>query len=148
MVNKMIKYISKNIQDTKNIAAKLLKYLENNNVIVFSGPLGVGKTLLINEICKSLGADDIHSPTFTIVNEYLGKNNKKIFHFDVYRLKDSNDFLNSIGDEYFTDGICLIEWGEKIKDILPKNTIYVNMNYANINNPYDRTIEISGGNIN
>lgn len=141
-------YISKSIEDTKTVANEILKHIDKNNVIVFSGPLGVGKTLLINEICKSFGITDVHSPTFTIVNEYTGIKNKKIFHFDVYKLKDSNDFLNSIGDEYFSNGLCLIEWGEKIKDILPKNTIYVNMNYANINHPYDRTIEISGGNIN
>ncbi len=63
--------------------------------------------------------DEISSPTFTIVNEYIS-NDINIYHFDVYRLEDSDEFYAMGGDEYFTKGICLIEWGEIIENILPK----------------------------
>ena len=63
--------------------------------------------------------DEISSPTFTIVNEYTS-DKTNVYHFDVYRLEDSYEFYAMGGDEYFSNGICLIEWGEIIEDILPK----------------------------
>ena len=68
--------------------------------------------------------DEISSPTFTIVNEYI-KNDIKIFHFDVYRLEDSSEFYAIGGEEYFENGICIIEWGEIIQDALPKDYIHI-----------------------
>ena len=67
--------------------------------------------------------DEISSPTFTIVNEY----SNNIFHFDVYRIKDESEFINSIGDEYFDRGICVIEWADIIKNILPRRTIFIDI---------------------
>ena len=68
--------------------------------------------------------NEISSPTFTIVNEYI-KDDIKIFHFDVYRLEDSSEFYAIGGEEYFEDGICIIEWGEIIQDALPKDYIHI-----------------------
>ena len=68
--------------------------------------------------------DEISSPTFTIVNEYI-KDDIKIFHFDVYRLEDSSEFYAIGGEEYFENGICIIEWGEIIQDALPKDYIHI-----------------------
>ncbi len=81
--------------------------------------------------------DDVSSPTFTIVNEYSNFD-FPIFHFDVYRIKDSLQFENSIGLDYFDLGLCIIEWGEIIEDILPKGTILIEItkldeNRRNIN---------------
>ena len=64
-------------------------------------------------------ANEISSPTFTIVNEYNSPT-INIYHFDVYRLEDSDEFYAIGGDEYFSQGICIIEWGEMIEDVLPK----------------------------
>lgn len=68
--------------------------------------------------------DEISSPTFTIVNEYKNKD-ISIFHFDVYRLNNENDFFDIGGDEYFGKGLCIIEWGEIIKSALPPDAIYI-----------------------
>ncbi|MDE5830811.1 MAG: tRNA (adenosine(37)-N6)-threonylcarbamoyltransferase complex ATPase subunit type 1 TsaE, partial [Clostridia bacterium] len=65
------------------------------------------------------------SPTFTIVNEY-NKDDINIYHFDVYRLHSADDFSDIGGEEYFENGICIIEWGEIIKSCLPENAIFVN----------------------
>ena len=86
---------------------------------------GSGKTKFVEGFLSYFGLEnEISSPTFTIVNEY--KNDTvTIFHFDVYRLSDSSEFYEIGGDEYFDRGICLIEWGELIKDALPKNYIHI-----------------------
>ena len=90
------------------------------------GDLGCGKTKFTQGILEYFGlGDEISSPTFTIVNEY--KNDKiSIFHFDVYRLNNEDDFYDIGGDEYLSNGLCIIEWGEIIKNALPSNTIYIN----------------------
>lgn len=80
---------------------------------------GSGKTKFVQGILEYFGlADEISSPTFTIVNEYTNSN-INIYHFDVYRLSDIDEFYAMGGEEYFENGICLIEWGEMIESILP-----------------------------
>ncbi|NLC87319.1 MAG: tRNA (adenosine(37)-N6)-threonylcarbamoyltransferase complex ATPase subunit type 1 TsaE [Clostridiaceae bacterium] len=71
--------------------------------------------------------NEISSPTFTIVNEYH-KNNVNIYHFDVYRLEDTDEFYAMGGEEYFENGICIIEWGEQIETILPKGYTKISFN--------------------
>lgn len=86
---------------------------------------GSGKTKFVQGILKYFGLEnEISSPTFTIVNEYT-TSNFPIYHFDVYRLTDLEEFYAIGGEEYFGNGICLIEWGEMIEDILPPNYIKV-----------------------
>lgn len=98
------------------IAGKLKK----GDIIVLTGDLGSGKTKFVEGILKYFGKEnEISSPTFTIVNEY-NLDNLNIYHFDVYRLEDQDEFYAIGGEEYFDKGICLIEWGEKIENILPK----------------------------
>ena len=116
----MEKYISKNEQDTIVFAENFAKDLKTGNIIVLSGELGSGKTKFVQGVLKHFGLEkEISSPTFTIVNEYTSKD-VNIYHFDVYRLEDSDEFYAMGGNEYFYNGICLIEWGELIEDILPK----------------------------
>lgn len=84
-----------------------------------------GKTKFTQGILKHFGLDDeISSPTFTIVNEYH-KDSVNIYHFDVYRLSDVDEFYAIGGEEYFNNGICIIEWGELIKDALPKDYLHI-----------------------
>lgn len=119
------KFISKSELDTKSFAKKIASILKQNNVIVLTGELGSGKTKFVEGFLEFFGLEnEISSPTFTIVNEY--KNDDiNIYHFDVYRLEDSSEFYEIGGDEYFSSGICLIEWGEIIEDVLPKDYIHI-----------------------
>lgn len=113
-------FIAKNEQDTINFAEKFAKNLKIGDIVVLTGELGSGKTKFVQGVLKHFGIEnEISSPTFTIVNEY-NADDVNIYHFDVYRLEDSDEFYAMGGDEYFSNGICLIEWGEMIEDILPK----------------------------
>ena len=122
---KHYKFVSNNEFDTKNFAKKLASKLQPQDVIVLTGELGSGKTKFTEGFLSYFGlGNEISSPTFTIVNEYK-KENINIYHFDVYRLEDSSEFYEIGGEEYFENGICLIEWGELIEDALPKNYIHI-----------------------
>lgn len=130
------KFISKSEFDTKNFAKNLARHLKIGDVIVLSGELGSGKTKFTEGILSYYGLqNDISSPTFTIVNEY-DSNSLKIYHFDVYRLADSSEFYAIGGDEYFEKGICIIEWGELIKDALPNEYIHITFDRDNANENY------------
>lgn len=124
-MRKQYKFISKSEDDTKAFAKNFAKLLNKNDVIVLTGELGSGKTKFVEGFLSNFGLEkEISSPTFTIVNEYKN-DNIVIYHFDVYRLEDSSEFYEIGGDEYFGNGICLIEWGELIEDALPKNYIHI-----------------------
>ncbi|MBO4293090.1 MAG: tRNA (adenosine(37)-N6)-threonylcarbamoyltransferase complex ATPase subunit type 1 TsaE [Clostridia bacterium] len=106
--------------ETKQFAKELAAKLKIGDIIVLSGELGSGKTKFTEGILEYFGLEnEISSPTFTIVNEY--NSTPPIFHFDVYRLEDEDEFLAIGGEEYFERGICIIEWGEMIEDLLPPN---------------------------
>ncbi len=118
-------FISKSEEDTKKFAKQLASVLKKQDVIVLTGDLGSGKTKFTEGILSYWGLEnEISSPTFTIVNEYQ-KDNICIYHFDVYRLEDSSEFYEIGGEEYFENGICLIEWGELIEDALPKDYLHI-----------------------
>ena len=118
-------WISKNEADTKQLAKKLAAKLKPKDVVVLTGELGSGKTKFTEGFLSYFGLEnEISSPTFTIVNEYK-KNDLNIYHFDVYRLSDSSEFYEIGGEEYFENGICLIEWGELIEDALPNDYIHI-----------------------
>ena len=117
--------ISHNEKETLTFGKTLASFLNKGDTLVLTGDLGSGKTKLTEGILTYYGLEDeISSPTFTIVNEYI-KDDIKIFHFDVYRLEDSSEFYAIGGEEYFENGICIIEWGEIIQDALPKNYIHI-----------------------
>lgn len=120
--------ISNSIDDTYKISKIISKNLDKFNIINLNGELGAGKTAFMQGIAKYFKIEDqVSSPTFTIVNEYDLKDNKKIFHFDVYRLEDSDEFLECIGTDYFENGFCIFEWGNIIRDILPKSTLNIDI---------------------
>ncbi len=103
------------------------------------GSLAAGKTTLTKGIAQALGVKDtITSPTFCIISEYEGR--MPLYHMDVYRLEGAEDFINlGIDDMLYGDGVCLIEWSEKIMSELPKKTIIVRLNSQQDNS---RIIEI------
>lgn len=122
-------YIESNSPEyTIKIGNNLAKLLSKGDVVVLSGDLGAGKTKFVGGFLHNFGLqDEISSPTFNIINEYISSDNN-IYHFDVYRLEDSDEFYAIGGEEYFEKGICLIEWGELISDVLPKDYIHVTIN--------------------
>ena len=122
---KSIRYISHKENETKKLAVQIASKLNIGDIIVLTGELGSGKTKFTEGFLSYFNLDkEISSPTFTIVNEYKNKD-ISIFHFDVYRLEDVDEFYAIGGDEYFSSGISIIEWGELIKDALPKDYIEI-----------------------
>lgn len=91
-------------------------------IILFNGEMGVGKTTLIKQLCKSLGVEDAtSSPTFSLVNEYYTSNNQIVYHFDFYRLNKETEALDMGVDDYLYSGNwCFIEWSEKIESLIPE----------------------------
>ena len=105
----------------------LAKELKAGSVVALSGPLGSGKTVLIQGICSGLGVTEfVTSPSFVIINEYPGK--VKVYHFDLYRLDNIEEFVKLGYEEYFYgNGITVIEWAEKIKKFLPEERVEINL---------------------
>lgn len=139
----MIKYISEGYEDTQRIASEFAKTLKSGDVICMYGDLGAGKTAFVQGLAKGLGIDEhITSPTFTIVNEYMG--DKPLYHFDVYRIADSDEMYEIGYEEYISgDGISVIEWPQLIEDILPEHRydIEISKDYSKSENY--RIIEIT-----
>ena len=121
----MEKIISNSEEETKLIGRKFAKGLKNGDVIVLTGDLGSGKTKFTEGVLQFFGLEnEISSPTFNIVNEYV-KEDVNVYHFDVYRLEDEDEFYAIGGEEYFEKGHCLIEWGEMIEHALPNKYIQI-----------------------
>lgn len=118
----MKEYIVKNINETQKIASEFAKTLKPGKVVALFGDLGVGKTVFTKAVVKALGGDGATSPTFTILNEYVAK--FPIYHFDMYRLKNEAEIENLGYEDYFySDGVCLIEWPNRIEQYLPRKRI-------------------------
>ena len=124
--------IIKNENATRDFALNLAEELEAGNVLALIGDLGTGKTAFTKYIAQGLGIrDSIVSPTFTIVREYTG-GRLPLYHFDVYRLADSEEMFNIGAEEYFYEkgGVCVIEWADIVEDILPADTKYIYIEYG------------------
>jgi len=119
--------LSNSAEETEQFGHKLAQQLKPGDVLAFFGDLGSGKTTLIKGICKGLEVEaDITSPTFTIIHEYSGR--LPVYHFDFYRITNSHEVWALGGDEYFYgEGVCLIEWADKIQDFLPESRIEIHL---------------------
>lgn len=108
-------------------AQTILDNLGDETLIAFYGEMGAGKTTLIKEICRQLGSDDnITSPTFALMNEYRTGSGQKIFHFDFYRINSISEAYDmGYEDFFYSDSLCLVEWPEKIKQLLPQNCLSI-----------------------
>lgn len=111
------------LDQIKEVAQQILDS-KPKKIILFNGEMGVGKTTLIKQLCKSLGVEDAtSSPTFSLVNEYYTSNNEIVYHFDFYRLNKETEALDMGVDDYLYSGNwCFIEWSEKIANLLPEET--------------------------
>ena len=120
---------------------------EPGQIYCLDGDLGVGKTVFTQGFAKGLGINEpVNSPTFTIVQEY-NEGRIPLYHFDVYRISDVDE-MDEIGyEEYFySEGVCLVEWGSLRKDILPEDTIYINISKS-LDKGFDyRKISVGGAN--
>lgn len=135
-------FMSKSEKDTIAFASKFASTLNKNSIVVLSGDLGSGKTKFTQGILKYFNLEkEISSPTFTIVNEYNGKD-FNIYHFDLYRLSDIDEFYAMGGEEYLNSGLCIFEWGEMIENILPNGYIKVSFS-RDLDNPDFRKIDIT-----
>ncbi len=113
-------FVSENADETRKIAAAFAKKLKAGDVVCLDGDLGAGKTVFVSGIVKALGFTGyISSPTFALMNEYAAR--LPVYHFDVYRIQTEDELLDTGFDEYlFGDGVCIIEWADKISGILPE----------------------------
>lgn len=107
--------------DLRVPAQALVRLLPQCSLLQFEGEMGAGKTTFIKALCREMGiADEVSSPTFSLVNEYRLPDGKPVYHFDFYRINHISEAEDMGIYEYLDGGICLIEWGEKIVDILEK----------------------------
>ena len=116
------------ITELADVSKALIIQFSSPQILLFYGEMGVGKTTLIKEISKYLGVTDkTSSPTFSLVNEYQGKNNT-VFHFDFYRIEDENEVYDiGIEDYFYQNAWCLVEWPERIPNIIPDNAIKISI---------------------
>ena len=119
----------KNLDEINTVAKEFVNALGNRTVVAFYGKMGVGKTTFIKAVCEELGVSDvINSPTFAIVNEYLSGEGQPVYHFDFYRIRRSEEVLDIGFYEYIDSGcLCLMEWPELIENLLPEETVRVNI---------------------
>ena len=137
-----MEYITNSPEETEKVGAALGKILNPGTVLAYRGDLGAGKTAFTRGLARGLGYNEpVTSPTYTIVNEYLG-GRLPLFHFDMYRLASSDD-LWDIGWEDYLDrnGVCAVEWSENVEDAL-ENAILVTIHKTG---ETSRRIEIEGG---
>lgn len=113
--------ITFSLEEIDEVASQVLA-ANPNKVILFHGEMGAGKTTFIKALSKALGVKDAtSSPTFSLVNEYQTVDNKTLYHFDVYRLKNENEALDmGIEDYLYSGNWCFIEWAEKIPNLIPE----------------------------
>ena len=123
-----LSFVIKNENELDSIAQQILKHYKIKVFLLF-GKMGVGKTTFIKSLCKGLNVIDIvSSPTFSIVNQYLNKDNDIVYHFDFYRTNNNEEIFDIGYEEYiYSSSYCFIEWPEKIESLLPNNYIKIEM---------------------
>lgn len=129
-IQMLLKFTASSPAELDEIATKILTQFPENRIFALEGDLGAGKTTFVKAICKQLGvSDEVASPTFALVHEY--GSDKKVYHFDLYRLKNTEELLD-IGFEEYLDSThyCLIEWPEKAIPLMPFKFIIIHIDIA------------------
>ena len=139
---KYMEFITNSPEQTEAVGAALGKVLKPGTILAYRGDLGAGKTAFTRGLARGLGyAEPVTSPTYTIVNEYLG-GRLPLFHFDMYRLASSDDLWDIGWEDYLErGGICAVEWSENVDDAMD-NAIYITIHKTG---EESRKIEIEGG---
>lgn len=135
---------TKSLGDLEDAAKKILSFAGEERIFVFYGEMGAGKTTLISKLSHLLGTEDhTSSPTFSIVNEYEARD-YKIYHFDFYRIKNQEEAFDLGYEDYFYSGeYCMIEWPEKIPNLLPDSYIAIEIE-ATVENSREITLRKHG----
>ena len=134
-------YISKNEHETEEIGERFAASLSGGAVIAMYGDLGAGKTAFVRGMARGMGLDcRVSSPTFTIVNEYLGE--RELIHFDMYRLSSADELFDIGWEDYISRGaVCAVEWSENVEDAFFGDEIVVTIEKLGNN---ERRITIEG----
>ena len=137
-----MEFLTNSPEETEKVGAALGHVLKPGTILAYRGDLGAGKTAFTRGLARGLGyAEPVTSPTYTIVNEYLG-GRLPLFHFDMYRLSSSDDLWDIGWDDYLErGGICAVEWSENVDDAM-ENAVYVTIHKTG---ETSRRIEIEGG---
>ncbi|HHU92674.1 MAG TPA: tRNA (adenosine(37)-N6)-threonylcarbamoyltransferase complex ATPase subunit type 1 TsaE [Halanaerobiaceae bacterium] len=121
-------FISSSEEETYSLGETIGELVEAGQIILLSGDLGAGKTVLAQGICAGLGVlEDVTSPTFNLINEYEG--DLTVYHMDLYRLEKEEELYDLAIEEYLeSDGVVIIEWPDLVYDLLPPDFIYIKIN--------------------
>lgn len=127
------------LETIHSAAEDFLNKLGKHKVVLFDGDMGAGKTTFIAEVCRLLGADDdFGSPTFSLINEYMSSDGYPIYHFDFYRIESPQEALDIGVEDYFESGnLCLVEWPDKLGNLLPDDVLRV---HISVNEDNSRTL--------
>jgi tRNA threonylcarbamoyladenosine biosynthesis protein TsaE len=129
-------------EDTDRLGRCLAGLVTPGTVIGLVGPLGAGKTRLVRAVAEGLGVDPtaIASPTFVLIHEYQGR--IPVYHFDTYRLSSPQAF-DALGpqDYFYSDGVCLVEWADRVSDRLPQDTWWIHLEHTG---PSSRAASLAG----
>lgn len=117
------------VEELSQVSEYLFVLREESDIIAFYGPMGAGKTTLIKNLCHRMGVtDEVNSPTFAIVNEYVTEEAESVYHFDFYRIKKLEEVYDIGYENYFYSGnLCLLEWPEMIEPLMPERFIRVDI---------------------
>ena len=121
-----------NVEQLSEVSDYLLSMRDEADIIAFYGAMGAGKTTLIKNLCHRMGVtDEVNSPTFAIVNEYITEEGESVYHFDFYRIKKIEEAYDIGFENYFDSGnLCLIEWPEMIEPLMPEKYIRVDIRHG------------------
>ena len=130
------------ITEIETVAEWFWEHCGNFNVIAFYGEMGVGKTTLIHQLCKIKGVEDaVSSPTFSLINSYQMPSGSKLYHIDLYRIRDEEEAREAgMEDALYSGDLCLVEWPEKALGIFPETRVEVHLT---LNADYTRHIKLS-----
>ncbi|MBC7922736.1 MAG: tRNA (adenosine(37)-N6)-threonylcarbamoyltransferase complex ATPase subunit type 1 TsaE [Ferruginibacter sp.] len=121
------------LDELETIAARVIAFAGHSKIWLLEGEMGAGKTTLVRAICRQLGVTgSVQSPTYSLVNEYVTGDQRTLYHFDFYRIRDEAEAMDMGAEEYFDSGnLCLVEWPGRIPGLLPAQRVTIRIRSVN-----------------